>query len=80
MRTGQIKAITSHLPAAVLTSDALAELYPGWTAEKIVEKTGVRERRRKAACAQPMRLTAFVDVDDAGADHPERQRERSCRR
>jgi len=45
MRTGQIKAITSHLPAAVLTSGALADLYAGWTVEKIVEKTGVRERR-----------------------------------
>jgi len=45
MRTGQIIALRSHLPDAVLTSEALASAYPGWTAEKIMEKTGVRERR-----------------------------------
>lgn len=45
MRTGQIIASSSHLPEAVLTSQALAAAYPGWTEAKIVEKTGVRERR-----------------------------------
>jgi len=71
MRTGQIKAITSHLPAAVLTSDALAELYPGWTAEKIVEKTGVRERRIAAADETATDLgeaAARKLIDETGVD------------
>jgi 3-oxoacyl-[acyl-carrier-protein] synthase-3 len=45
MRTAQVQALASYLPEAVLANDALAALYPGWTAEKIFEKTGVRERR-----------------------------------
>ncbi len=39
-----IQAIASHLPAAELTNEKLAELYDGWTAEKIFEKTGIRRR------------------------------------
>jgi len=42
---GRITAIASQLPDAVLTSAALAELYPEWSGEKILAKTGVRERR-----------------------------------
>jgi len=45
MRTARLRAISSFLPDAVLSNDTLAELYPGWSAEKILEKTGVRERR-----------------------------------
>ncbi len=41
----QIAAISSHLPEKVLANAELAELYPGWSAEKIFEKTGIRERR-----------------------------------
>jgi 3-oxoacyl-[acyl-carrier-protein] synthase-3 len=45
MRTARLQAISSFLPDTVLSNDTLAELYPGWSAEKILEKTGVRERR-----------------------------------
>lgn len=45
MRTARVQAIASHLPDAVLSNDTLAALYPGWTQDKIIEKTGVRERR-----------------------------------
>jgi 3-oxoacyl-[acyl-carrier-protein] synthase-3 len=45
MRAATITAITSFLPDAVLSNQALADLYPNWTATKILEKTGVRERR-----------------------------------
>jgi len=45
MRTARLRAISSFLPDAVLSNDTLADLYPGWSAEKILEKTGVRERR-----------------------------------
>lgn len=55
-----ISKIASHLPAAVLTNDALAALYPGWTAEKILEKTGVRQRHVAAddICASDLALAA----------------------
>jgi 3-oxoacyl-[acyl-carrier-protein] synthase-3 len=45
MRAATITAITSFLPGAVLSNHTLAELYPNWSADKIFEKTGVRERR-----------------------------------
>jgi 3-oxoacyl-[acyl-carrier-protein] synthase-3 len=39
-----ISAISYYLPEKILSNDELAALYPGWTAEKIFEKTGIRER------------------------------------
>ena len=44
-RAARMTATHSHLPAAILGNEALAALYPDWTAEKILRKTGVRERR-----------------------------------
>jgi 3-oxoacyl-[acyl-carrier-protein] synthase-3 len=40
-----ITAIVGHLPCRVLGNDELAAAFDGWSAEKIFEKTGVRERR-----------------------------------
>ena len=37
--------IAYHLPETVLTNDALSAPGEGWTAEKILAKTGIRERR-----------------------------------
>lgn len=45
MQTGKVSAIAGFLPDAVLSNDVLAELYPGWDADKIYDKTGIRERR-----------------------------------
>lgn len=45
MRTAKIRAIASHLPEGRLSNDDLARLYPDWPASKILEKTGIRERR-----------------------------------
>jgi 3-oxoacyl-[acyl-carrier-protein] synthase III len=45
MRVAAIQALEHHLPERRVTNDELAALYPGWTAEKIFEKTGIRERR-----------------------------------
>jgi 3-oxoacyl-[acyl-carrier-protein] synthase-3 len=41
----RIAAIATHLPDGVLSNEELAALYPSWPAEKILEKTGIRERR-----------------------------------
>jgi 3-oxoacyl-[acyl-carrier-protein] synthase-3 len=43
--TARLKDIAVYLPEAVLGNDELAQLYPEWPAEKILEKTGIRERR-----------------------------------
>jgi 3-oxoacyl-[acyl-carrier-protein] synthase-3 len=45
MRVATIQALEHHLPERRVTNDDLAALYPGWTAQKIYEKTGIRERR-----------------------------------
>ncbi|HEY7625143.1 MAG TPA: ketoacyl-ACP synthase III [Candidatus Limnocylindria bacterium] len=45
MRVAAIQALQHHLPERRVTNEELAALYPGWTAEKIFEKTGIRERR-----------------------------------
>jgi 3-oxoacyl-[acyl-carrier-protein] synthase-3 len=39
-----VAGIRSALPEGVLTNDELAALYEGWTAEKILAKTGIRSR------------------------------------
>ncbi len=41
----QIKDIEFYLPEKVVTNEELAKLHSTWTAEKIEEKVGVRERR-----------------------------------
>jgi 3-oxoacyl-[acyl-carrier-protein] synthase-3 len=48
MTQSRISAISYCLPEKVLTNDELAALYPGWTADKIFEKTGIRERHLSA--------------------------------
>lgn len=39
-----IAAIATHVPAAVLDNAQLATYYPDWSAEKILEKTGIAVR------------------------------------
>lgn len=39
-----IKAISYYLPKSILTNEALSELFPEWSPEKIYEKTGIRQR------------------------------------
>ena len=45
MRVAAIQAFDHYLPDTRLTNDDLAALYPNWSAQKILEKTGIRERR-----------------------------------
>src|SRR2546428_13726238 len=44
MRSAVIQAFEHYLPSGRVTNDDLAAIYPGWTAEKILEKTGIRSR------------------------------------
>lgn len=41
----RIAAIATHLPNKRLDNAALADVFDSWTADKILEKTGIRERR-----------------------------------
>jgi 3-oxoacyl-[acyl-carrier-protein] synthase-3 len=40
-----IRAIEYYLPEKVLTNEELANSFPDWTADRIFEKTGIKERR-----------------------------------
>ena len=44
----KIQAISCYLPPKVLCNEELAALYPGWSAAKIFEKTGICERHISA--------------------------------
>ncbi len=43
--SARISAIATHVPERVLTNEALASDFPDWPASKILDKTGIRERR-----------------------------------
>lgn len=43
--TARLVDIAIYLPEAVMSNAELAKLYPEWPAEKILEKTGISERR-----------------------------------
>jgi 3-oxoacyl-[acyl-carrier-protein] synthase-3 len=43
--SARLKDIAVYFPEQVLTNDELAALYPEWPADKILEKTGIKERR-----------------------------------
>jgi 3-oxoacyl-[acyl-carrier-protein] synthase-3 len=44
MSKAKIGSSAYYLPTQTLDNDALAALYSGWSAEKIYEKTGIRQR------------------------------------
>ena len=41
----RLGAIATHVPDTVLSNDELASLFPEWPAAKILDKTGIAERR-----------------------------------
>lgn len=43
--SAHLKDIAVYFPDQVLANDELAALYTGWPADKILEKTGIKERR-----------------------------------
>lgn len=55
-----IRTIEYYLPEAVLANEELAALYPEWTAARIEEKLGVRQRHIAAAdeCASDLAVQA----------------------
>lgn len=49
MQTARIAAIAYHLPTATLDNDALAHIFPEWSAQKITDKTGIVQRHIAAS-------------------------------
>ena len=64
-----ISHIVGHLPQAVLSNEQLARLFPDWTADKIYEKTGIRERRvaQEGECASDLAYAAATRLLSLGA-------------
>jgi 3-oxoacyl-[acyl-carrier-protein] synthase-3 len=66
----RILDMAAYLPAAMLSNDALAAMYPEWSADKILAKTGIRTRHIAApdetaadmACAAAENLFARGQV------------------
>ncbi|HEX2060502.1 MAG TPA: ketoacyl-ACP synthase III [Thermoanaerobaculia bacterium] len=72
MKTAAIRAVASHLPETVLSNDALAAMFGDWDADKIYEKTGIRERRIAAPdeCASDLGVAAAQKLFERGACAP----------
>ncbi len=64
-----ISHIVGHLPQAVLSNEQLTRLFPDWTADKIYEKTGIRERRvaQEGECASDLAYAAATRLLSLGA-------------
>jgi len=67
-----ISGISCYFPERVLTNEELATEYPGWSAEKIEQKTGIRERHiaNKDECASDMATAAASDLFKSGICPP----------
>jgi 3-oxoacyl-[acyl-carrier-protein] synthase-3 len=64
-----IRAVAYDLPAKRLTNDELAKVFADWSAEKIEQKTGIRERRVVGAdqCASDLAVGAAKRLFSTGA-------------
>lgn len=58
MQHARIAAVAYHLPEATLDNDALAQVFPDWSAQKITDKTGI-VRRHIAASGETAGDLAF---------------------
>ncbi|VVE81596.1 ketoacyl-ACP synthase III [Pandoraea sputorum] len=45
MTKAKVAAIATHFPADIVSNEDLAAVFPEWTADKILAKTGIAERR-----------------------------------
>jgi len=68
-----IKAIGYYLPEKILTNSELAEVYGDWSAEKIFEKTGIRNRHitSKGECVTDIAVKAAEKVFSSGTIRPD---------
>jgi 3-oxoacyl-[acyl-carrier-protein] synthase-3 len=66
--SARLKDIAVFYPSTVLANDELAALYPEWPADKILEKTGISERRVAGVgqTAGDLAYEAAVNLFDQG--------------
>lgn len=68
-----IRAVDYYLPERVLTNDNLAAEFPEWPAEKILAKTGIRERHIAAPdeCSSDLAVRAAQRLFASGVCRPQ---------
>ncbi len=73
MTRAAICGIAYYLPEQVLTNEQLASEFPGWSAQKIEEKTGIRERHiaGETECASDLATAAGLELFSKGISTPE---------
>lgn len=73
MKSAQIKSIAYYLPEQLLGNKVLAELFSGWTEEKIARKLGIEERPIAAPgeTAVDMAVSAAENLFENGSCQPE---------
>jgi 3-oxoacyl-[acyl-carrier-protein] synthase-3 len=64
----KIQDVSVHFPDGILSNQELASLYPDWPAEKILDKTGIRERRiaSQEETASDLAFKAALKLFDQG--------------
>jgi 3-oxoacyl-[acyl-carrier-protein] synthase-3 len=69
IRQAAIRAVTYYLPETLLTNEQLAAGFDDWTADKILEKTGIACRRiaKPEECSSDLGVTAAEALFDSGA-------------
>ena len=69
MKEVYIKAIEYYIPEVALTNELLTESFPEWDAEKVAQKTGIKERHitRKDETAADMAIAAATKLFHAKA-------------
>jgi 3-oxoacyl-[acyl-carrier-protein] synthase-3 len=65
-----IKAIDYYLPQRIVTNEELAQDFPEWSVEKIMDKVGVRKRHiaAESETATDMAIAAAQKLFDSGVD------------
>ena len=68
-----LRSIEYELPENILTNDQLAEAYPEWSSEKVLQKTGIAERHIAAVneCASDLAVEAASKLFASGVCTPD---------
>lgn len=72
MMRAAVSAVEYYLPPEVLTTESLAAEFPGWSVDRIDQKTGVRERHIAAPdeCSSDLAAAAAGKLFDSGVCSP----------
>ncbi len=73
MRKAKIQSVEYYLPSQILDNESLTTQFPGWTAEKLTKKTGIRLRHIAAPDenASDLAYQAAIKLFKSGACVPQ---------